>query len=76
MLHTQVELTSPTNEVEVWWLPVPAGRAKIGEKITRQSVDWRITQVCTTLPEDAIPAGARIAKNFSREAHTTAYMTI
>jgi len=37
---TQVEITSPGGrEREVWWLPVPSGRAKVGERITRY-INW------------------------------------
>ena len=80
MNYTQVELTSPDGILEVWWLPVPEGRAKVGEKITRKivhtDVDWVISQVCVTLHEESIPTGSRIAKYFIREAQTIAYMSL
>lgn len=90
MLHTQVELTSPTGDREVWWLPVPSGKAKVGEKITRNMIDyacaptedaeyqedWTITGVFTTLREEKIPNSARVAKNFKRESQTLAFMSI
>lgn len=88
--HTQIELTSPTGMKEVWWIPVPVGKAKIGEKIERQmydqacaptedpfySEDWTITQVCTTLAFEDLPKNARIATDFKREAETLSFMRI
>lgn len=67
MHYTQVELTAPKNrETGVWWLPVPIGKAKVGEKIIRQLYDqaaaptedpfyeeeWTISQIGTTLLEE------------------------
>ncbi len=88
--YTQVELTSPRGEVEVIWLPVPVGRAHVGEKITRTETrlsdhmrgdqhyeeDWTISQVCITLLAEDLPPKARVAKTFHREAQTIAYMSI
>lgn len=75
MHFTQVELTSPSGEVEVWWLPVPEKRAKVGEKLTHFGQDWTITQVCTTLRKEDIPAKARIAHEFTRDAMVVAEMS-
>lgn len=83
MLHTQVELTHQ-EVTEVWWLPVPAGKAKVGERITRlgaakdglEDKDWYITQVCLTIDESDIPLPARIASEFHRESQTITYMKI
>lgn len=88
--HTQIELTSPTGVKEVWWIPVPAGKAKVGETITRRMYDqacaptedpfydedWTITQVCTTLPLTKVPRRARIATDFKREAETLSFMRL
>jgi len=99
--YTQVELTSPDGKSsEVVWLPVPEGRAEVGERITRKIPedirrsmqredeakgrititphvwDWTVTQVCVTLLEEDLPANAKKATNFHREAQTTAYMLI
>lgn len=83
--YTQVELTSPRGDIEVVWLPVPIGRAHVGEKITRSMLkdgahvseeDWTISQVCITLLAEDVPANARLAKGFHREAQTIAYMSI
>lgn len=67
MHYTQVELTAPKDrETDTWWLPVPVGKAKVGEKIVRQLYDqasaptedpfyeeeWTITQVGLTLREE------------------------
>ncbi len=84
MRYTQVEL-SFDNTTEVWWLPVPEGRAKVSEKVTRKMnfserytgyEDWVITQVCITLPEEFIPENARLATNFQRQSQTHQYMSI
>lgn len=90
MNHTQVELTSPKGDKEIWWLPVPEHKAHVGETITRKLYDqacsisedpfyfedWKISQVCVTLREEDIPAGSRVATGFKREAHTLASMSI
>jgi hypothetical protein len=64
MLFTQIELLLG-NEVEVWW--VHEGNLKAHETISRDGVEWTINQVCTTLPLEAIPYGARIAHDFRRD---------
>lgn len=79
MYHTQVELTDSKGHKEVWWLPVPQGRAKVGEKITTSTGDRTITQVCTTVDDDAfrhLKHKVRIASGFTREAQTLSYMSI
>jgi hypothetical protein len=76
MHFTQVELTSPSGIIEVWWLPVPEGKAKVGEKIANNGVDWTITQVCTTLLEKDIPKPSRVAFHFKRDEMTVAEMSI
>lgn len=85
MHFTQVELTSPDNRtINVVWLPVPSGKAKVGEKITRRisdacfghNEDWVISQVCVTLLEEDLPPNAKIAKDFHRESSALTYMSI
>jgi len=75
---TQVELTSPSGRIEVWWLPVPDGKAKVGEKIANNGEDWTISQVCTTLLEKDIPRQQlhRVAHHFKRDAMVIAEMSI
>lgn len=89
MKYTQVELALD-NQREVFWIPVPEGKAKVGEIITRTThdwscaptesneikEDWKIIQVCTTLPENSIPKDAKIARNFKRISSTVATMSI
>lgn len=89
MLYTQVQL-SLGDRNEAWWLPIPPGKAKVGEKITRfrtqrttflEQVEeyWTITQVCTTLQEEQIRElipNARMATDFHRTAETVAYMAM
>jgi hypothetical protein len=83
MNYTQVELTHK-DETEIWWIPVPEGKAKVGETITRSitntigihSQEWTVSQVCLTLREEDIPTDARKASGFRREAHTIAFMSI
>lgn len=83
--YTQVELTSPDGKkIEVWWLPVPEGKARVGEKITRRvndacfghNEDWVISQVCMTMHEDDLPSKAKKAKDFRFESSTLTYMSI
>jgi hypothetical protein len=91
MRYTQVELTSERNLKEIWWLPVPSGKAKVGEIITRTlfdpacapteldpfyEEDWTITMIGTTLKQEDIPAKSRVATNFKRESHTHYHMEI
>lgn len=59
MHYTQVELTPPdhSQKPEVWWLPVPEGRAKVGETITRQFQGH-------TAPDDD---GARHSASYSED---------
>ena len=85
MFHTQVELTSPNGkDTEIRWLPVPEGKAEVGEKVSRFINDdqhavkeeWTITRVFTTLPEESIPSLARIATGFHRTAQTVYHMSI
>lgn len=81
MLYTQIELTYGKRQVVVW-IPVPAGKAKVGEVVTRTMYDyacaptedpeiledWTITQVCTTLQEEDLPVNAKKVINFNRES--------
>lgn len=76
MLCTQIELTSPHGAKEVWWIPVPAGKAKVGEQIMHESVHWEITGVFTTLADTDIPENSRVAERFKRFSHTEAIMSI
>jgi hypothetical protein len=85
--YTQIELTSPNKKVEVWWLPVPSGKAHAGEKITRRVPcllfkdrytleEWTISQVCLTLLEEDLPPKVRMATSFEFESSTLTYMSI
>lgn len=71
MHYTQVELS--LNDIsEVWWLPVPEGKAKVGEQILHKyGAEWTITQVCVTLDESGVPWDARVARGFVRETPET-----
>lgn len=69
MVYTQVELTSKMGDQQVWWIPVPEGKAKAGEVLYHDGEPWTITGVYTTLHMRAVPAGARIAKYFKRESN-------
>lgn len=87
--YTQVQLTSPQGDQEVWWIPVPDGRAKVGEKIIRTMYDqacgiaenplyneeWSITQVCTTMDLENLPKDARVATGFKRDVQAVISMT-
>lgn len=77
MQYTQVELTNE-GDTEVWWLPIPVGRAHVNEKITRKGFDedWVITSVGITLPEEALPPKARVARSFRRSSETISFMSI
>ena len=88
MHYTQIELTSPNKkEIDVWWLPVPEGKARVGEKITRKvphptikdafvSEDWTISQVCLTLLDEDLPPKSKKAESFRFESSTLTYMSI
>lgn len=89
MRYTQVEI-SLGNKRDVIWLPVPEGKAKVGEKITRIGYDyacaptenpevledWIISQVCITMDENSLPPKAKKADKFNRKSTTTSHITI
>lgn len=64
MKYTQVEL----NSSKVIWLPTPIDdfQYSVGEEVTIFEEKHHITQVCTTLDENAIPLRGVIIYDFVR----------
>lgn len=77
MKYTQVELTSGARR-EVWWIPVPSGRAKVGERLAHESLFWQITQVCTSLSKESLLSllpDVRVAHDFKRQEENLSYIS-
>lgn len=58
-MYIQLELLG--NHREVWWVPYYE-TPKVGQWLSVHGELREITQICTSLPKESIPKGARISE--------------